>query len=306
MTDRPLENNHNFSNYSMILNLIRNSIRSIVGTKGPPVAFLEPAGDPGLFGPNSVAWLVHEDFISMMIGGISSLVLQSLHPRVLAGVWDHSTFREDLQGRLGRTAFFIAATTYGSTEMATRAIEKVKQIHSKVSGIDELGQSYSATDPHLLGWVHLTETRSFMSACESYHRRNLTQSQKDQYVREMTSLGAMMGASHLPDSYRNTEIAIASYRQELHFGERAQSIIQLLENFPSTPATRPFLKLLCRAGFMNLPDWVYPFIKKRKPGVVERLAVQKSINLMAVPVRRALKDGVAAHARRRVSTSALV
>ncbi len=284
----------------MILNLIRDSIRSIVGTKGPPVAFLEPAGDLGLFGPQSMAWQVHEDFISMMIGGISSLVLQSLHPRVLAGVWDHSTFREDLQGRLGRTAFFIAATTYGSTEMATRAIEKVNQIHRKVTGFDELGQPYCATDPDLLGWVHLTETRSFMSACESYHHRNFTRSQKDQYFREMTSLGALMGASHLPDSYRDTEIAIAAYRPELHFGERAQSIIQLLENFPATPATRPFLKLLSRAGFMNLPDWVYPFIHRRKPGVLETIAVHKSISLMAIPIRAALKDGVAAHARRRV------
>lgn len=290
----------------MILNLIRDSIRGIVGTKGPPVAFLEPAGDPGLFGPNSIAWGVHEDFISMMIGGISSLVLQSLHPKVLAGVWDHSTFREDLQGRLGRTAFFIAATTYGSTEMANRAIDKVNEIHTKVTGIDELGQPYYATDPHLLGWVHLTETRSFMSGYETYHHQNLTHLQRDQYFREMKLLGEKMGAIDLPVSYSDTEIAISSYQHELHYGDRAQTIIELLENFPSTPATRPFLKLLCRAGFMNLPDWVYPFIKRRKPGVLERLAVQKSIKLMALPVRKALKDGVAAHARRRVGALPVV
>lgn len=287
----------------MILNLIRDAIRNIVGTKGPPVEFLEPTGDPGLFGPNSVAWLIHEDFISMMIGGISSLVLQSLHPGVLAGVWDHSTFREDLQGRLGRTAFFIAATTYGSTEMAARAIERVNKIHSKVTGIDELGQPYCATDPHLLGWVHLTETRSFMNGCETYRHQTLTPLQKDQYFLEMKSLGEKMGANHLPSSYQETEDAISSYRHELYFGERAQSIIKMLENFPSTPATKPFLKLLSQAGFMNLPDWAYALIKRRKPGVIERLAVQKSIDLIAIPIRAALKDGVAAHARRRVCAS---
>lgn len=287
----------------MILNIIRDSIRGIVGTKGPPVAFLEPIGDPGLFGPTSMAWVVHEDFISMMIGGISSLVLQALHPRVLAGVWDHSTFREDLQGRLGRTAFFIAATTYGSMEMATRAIEKVNHIHSKVRGFDELGNPYCATDSDLLGWVHLTETASFMKASNTYHLRALTHQQMDQYFSEMKNLGERMGAINLPNSYSSVENALEAYRPELHFGERAQSIIELLANFPSTPASRPFLKLLSRAGFMNLPDWVYPLIKKRKPSLLERIAVRNSINLIALPVRAALKDGVAAHARRRVRVS---
>ena len=95
----------------MINALIQNTIRQLVGGGGPPTAFLTPAGDPGILGPDSMPWDVHADFISMMIGGISSLVLQALHPGALAGVWDHSSFRRDLQGRLGRTAYFIAATT---------------------------------------------------------------------------------------------------------------------------------------------------------------------------------------------------
>jgi len=42
----------------------------MVGGSGPPAAFLSPLGDPGLFGPESITWKVHEDFIAMMIGGI--------------------------------------------------------------------------------------------------------------------------------------------------------------------------------------------------------------------------------------------
>jgi uncharacterized protein (DUF2236 family) len=30
------------------------------------------------------------------------LLLQMLHPAVLAGVWDHSNFRSDMHGRLRR------------------------------------------------------------------------------------------------------------------------------------------------------------------------------------------------------------
>ncbi|QWE16236.1 oxygenase MpaB family protein [Polynucleobacter sp. AP-Nino-20-G2] len=284
----------------MLDELIRKTIREMVGGSGPPVAFLTPKGDPGLFGPESVAWKIHADFISMMIGGISSLILQSLHPQALAGVWDHSTFREDLKGRLGRTAFFIAATTYGPTEMANNVITKVNHIHTKITGLDEFGKPYSATDPHLLAWVHLTETRSFMSAFEDYRKETINPRDKDQYFLEMKSLGERMGAKDLPNTYANTESAIKAYIPELYFGERAKSIIDLLENFPSNLTAKPFIKLISRAGFLNLPGWVYPLIGRATPSYLERLAIRKSIDLIAFPVREALKDGVAAHSLRRV------
>jgi uncharacterized protein (DUF2236 family) len=284
----------------MINELIRQTIREMVGSSGPPIAFLTPQGDRGLFGPESIAWKIHADFISMMIGGISSLIMQALHPQALAGVWDHSSFRQDLKGRLGRTAFFIAATTYGPTEMANQVIDKVNRIHTKITGLDEFGKPYSATDPHLLAWVHLTETRSFMSAFENHRSEKISLDQKNQYFLEMKSLGERIGAIHLPNTYAATEKAIIEFVPELYFGDRAKSIIQLLENFPSNLASKPFVKLISRAGFLNLPDWVYPVIGKPTPSFLERLAIQKSIDLVAIPVREALKDGVAAYSMRRV------
>jgi uncharacterized protein (DUF2236 family) len=284
----------------MIDELIRRSIREMVGGGGPPVAFLEPPGDRGLFGPESIAWKVHADFISMMIGGISSLVLQALHPKALAGVWDHSSFRGDLKGRLGRTAFFIAATTYGSQEMANNAISRVNQIHKKVTGFDEFNEPYRADDPALLAWVHLTETRSFMRSYESYRSEILRSEQKDQYFSEMKMLGEKLGASNLPDSYVGTELAIKQYIPQLHYGDRAKTIIALLDHFPSNLSSKPFVKMISRAGFLNLPDWAYPIIGRAIPSRLERLAISSTIRIMAIPVREALKDGVAAHSLRRV------
>jgi uncharacterized protein (DUF2236 family) len=285
----------------MLDDLIRKTIREMVGgSSGPPVAFLTPKGDRGLFGPESIAWRVHADFISMMIGGISSLVLQALHPQALAGVWDHSSFREDLKGRLGRTAFFIAATTYGSQEMANKIIEKVNQIHTKITGHDEFGKPYSATDPHLLAWVHLTETMSFLEAYQSYRSPKLTSQEQDQYFKEMKMLGEMLGAKNLPDTLKGTKEALASYFPELHYGDRAKSIIQLLDDFPSNLQSKPFVKLISRAGFINLPSWAHTKLKKPIPSTLEKLLINKSINLIAIPVREALKDGVAAHSYRRV------
>src|SRR3982751_6088088 len=74
------------------------------------------------FGPASPVWRVHGDVTAMMVGGVASLLLQMLHPAVLAGVWDHSRFREDMIGRLRRTARFIAVTSYGTREQAEAAI----------------------------------------------------------------------------------------------------------------------------------------------------------------------------------------
>jgi uncharacterized protein (DUF2236 family) len=235
-----------------------------------------------------------------MIGGISSLILQALHPQALAGVWDHSSFREDLKGRLGRTAFFIAATTYGSVEMANKIIKKVNEIHTKITGLDEFGKPYSASDPHLLAWVHLTETLSFLEAYQNHRHPKLTKDEQDQYFKEMKFLGEMLGAHNLPDSLRETQEAIESYLPELHYGERAQSIIQLLDDFPSNLQSRPFVKLISKAGFINLPSWAHGKLKKSVPSTLEKVLVNKSIDLIAIPVREALKDGVAAHSYRRV------
>ena len=285
----------------MLDELIRKTIREMVGgSSGPPVAFLNPKGDRGLFGPESIAWRVHADFISMMIGGISSLVLQALHPQALAGVWDHSSFRKDLKGRLGRTAYFIAATTYGSHEMANGIIDKVNRIHKHIHGSDEFGKPYIATDPRLLAWVHLTETLSFLEAYQSYRQPKLTRQEQDQYFKEMKVLGEMLGAQNLPDTLKGTQEAIESYLPELHYGERAKSIIQLLDDFPSNFQSKPFVKLISKAGFINLPSWAHAELKKSIPSTLEKILVNKSIDLIAIPIRDALKDGVAAHSYRRV------
>ena len=288
-----------------MLESLRSSLRSSIlemvgGGSGPPVAFLTPKGDPGLFGPNSMAWRVHADFISMMIGGIGSLCLQALHPKALAGVWDHSSFRQDLKGRLGRTAFFIAATTYGPKDMALKVIDKVNNIHQNVNGIDETGSPYSASDPHLLKWVHLTETYSFLKAYQKYCSPALTPAQEDQYFKEMKVLGEMMGAVDLPDSLLGTEQAILSFQEELKFGDRAKTIIDLLTHFPSSVQTKPFTVLISRAGFANLPEWALKLIQKPIPSSLEKRLLTTSVNLVAIPVREALKNGVAAHSRRRV------
>ena len=111
---------------------IENQLMSLTGLSLGQLDLENPKGDPGLFGPDSISWQVHGDFSSMLIGGISALLLQALHPLALAGVWDHSNFREDMLGRLRRTSQFVSGTTFGSRRDADWLIEKVRSEERRV------------------------------------------------------------------------------------------------------------------------------------------------------------------------------
>jgi uncharacterized protein (DUF2236 family) len=292
----------------LIKQLIIQQVRSIVNSGKSPTEFLYPPGDPGLFGPDSVVWKVHGDFMSMMIGGISSLILQALHPLALAGVWDHSSFREDLKGRLGRTAFFIAATTYGNTDMATRAISRVRKIHDSLQGVHPDGRVYRVSDPHLLYWVHLTEAYSFLNAHRIYVNPTISESDQNQYFAEMSKisegLGCLIVDGRGNDQFARTvpcvNQAIESYFPELEYSDRSQWVVDLLENFPADPKTYVLNRLIIKAGFYNLPDWAYPMMNRPVPTKIERQLVNQSIYLIAKPVRWAMTNGVHTHAKRRM------
>jgi hypothetical protein len=93
-----------------------------------------PASDDALFPPRIRDPRVHGDVTSMMVGGIAALLTQMLHPKALAGVWDHSDVEEDQLGRLRRTAPLHRVTTFGHRDSAHAAIERVKAIHEQVRG----------------------------------------------------------------------------------------------------------------------------------------------------------------------------
>ena len=71
----------------------------------------DPADD-GFFGPASVTWRLHAD-LSAPVSGLRSLLLQALHPLAMAGVDQHSEWRDDPVGRVASTAAYLLTTTYG-------------------------------------------------------------------------------------------------------------------------------------------------------------------------------------------------
>src|ERR1700722_15389359 len=97
----------------------------------------------GLFGPKSVVWRVHGDVTRMMVGGVAALLLQMLHPAVLAGVWGHSNCREAMRG--GRRVF--SHPIHPTGEEAEAGFHLVRAIHDRIGGTLPGGTPYSANDP---------------------------------------------------------------------------------------------------------------------------------------------------------------
>jgi len=210
----------------------------------------------GLFGPNAVAWRVHGDVTSMMAGGVAGLLLQMLHPSVLAGVWDHSKFRSDMQGRLRRTARFIALTTFSGRDEAMAAIGRVRGIHNHVRGVLPDGTPYEANDPAALAWVHLTETTSFLAGWVRYAEPGMTVADQNRYFAEMAQIAEALGADPVPRSRLEARRMISAMRPRLAVDERTRQMAQLVlkQRAPSL-LTEPMHALISQAGIDLLPDW---------------------------------------------------
>ncbi len=212
--------------------------------------------DDGLFPPGSVVRRVHSDVTAMMVGGVAGLLMQMLHPAVLAGVWDHSRFREDMLGRLRRTARFIALTTYGGRDEAEAAIARVRAIHERVRGTVPAGEAYAAADPRLLAWVHVTEATCFLNAWVRYAEPRMTRADRDAYFAEFARVAEALGADPVPRSEAAAERLIASMRPELRADARSREVSRLiLRQRAPRPAAEPVQQLTFRAAIDLLPDW---------------------------------------------------
>jgi len=186
---------------------------AIAGDQGLTPAELADADDPGLFGPTSPVWRVHGD-AAMLIGGLRALLLQTLHPLAMAGVSDHSDYREDPWGRLHRTGRFVGATTFGKTAVAERQIAVVRRIHDRVTGTAPDGRPYSANDPHLLLWVHVTEVDSFLAAFDRHGYGKLTDAERDGYVDGMAQIARRLGSEEPPRTTDELAECIELFRTE--------------------------------------------------------------------------------------------
>ena len=191
-----------------------------------------------LIADDSPVRVVHAD-ISMLVGGLRALLLQSLQPRAMAGVAEHSNYRTDPWGRLQRTADFLGVVTFGPRDWALQSIEVVRTVHRRVQGVSPQGEPYSATDPHLLRWVHIAELDSFLAAHRVFGAARLDRADEDRYVADMAPVAELLGATDVPRSVDELREALRSYAPELRSTKYARDAARYLAFPPGlNPAER--------------------------------------------------------------------
>jgi len=231
---------------------------------------------------------VHAD-AAMFIGGLRALLLQSLHPLAMAGVADHSDYRNDPWGRLQRTADFLATTSFGTMEMGDASIAAVRRIHDRVTGTAPDGRSYAANDPHLLAWVHVAEVDSFLSAYDRYGAEPLTGADRDTYIAQSGEIARALGADPVPTTESEVAEVLRSYRPELRSTPAAREAARYLLLQPPLPlSSRPAYGLLAAAASSLLPLWarrqlLIPFLP-----LTENVAVRPAGAFITGTIRWAL------------------
>lgn len=282
--------------------MIRKVLTRLFG--GPPFDPAVDPGDPGLTGPGSASWIVIGE-PAAIAGGLRGLLVQVAHPLAMAGVHDHSAFREDPLGRLQRTSAYVTTTTFGSTREALQVSRRVRAVHPRVRGTAPDGRSYRADDPRLLTWVSIALTSSFLTGHRLWAPQVLSSREEDAFVAQQSSIGALLdprvdldgllrdvaaqaelraGRVHLPmiaDGTLPTSVAaledvLASFRHDLGINHQGREALAFLARPPIPLAARAGYRSLLTGALGSLEPHLQAALERRRPGWVSRAAVAQA------------------------------
>jgi uncharacterized protein (DUF2236 family) len=227
----------------------------------PAVDFTRPFGEAALVSHTSVSWQVFRNPLTVAVGGIAAVILELAEPRVRAGVWEHSTFRQDPVRRLERTGLAAMVTVYGARSVAEAMIAGVGRMHSRVRGVDESGIAYQATDRDLLTWVHATASFGFLEAFCRYVTP-LPVGVRDRFFAEGQESAALYGATGAPSSHLECEGLFQRVRPSLQPSGTIAEFLGIMNTAPLLP------------GLLRLP---------------QRLLVSAAVDLVPVTIRERLR-----------------
>lgn len=146
---------------------------------------------------DSKIWQVNREMVLLLAGG-RALLMQLAHPKVAAGVAEHSRFQEDPFGRLYRTMNTMWSIVFDRRSEAGGALERVENIHKRVHGIVSDGETlqagtrYDAFDQELLLWVHATLIDSALVAYDRFVAP-LPKRERDAYYDDSRKLACLFG-----------------------------------------------------------------------------------------------------------------
>lgn len=278
---------------------VNRDIRQSIGlSNDPPLRCNDP--DEAYFALDSVARIIHGDLPPMLVGGLGSLFIQMLHPHTMAGVAQHSRYREDPLGRLLQTANFIGFTTYGTRAQAYASIERVLAVHQAVRGVADDGTPYYANDPHLLAWVHAAETSMFLAGYLRYGGIRLSDADADRYVNEMAQLARDLGMVDPPTTVDELEATIQRFRPELRLipdGAIARDFV--VRGVQGTTIRRSVNWLLVRSSFALMKPWELELLGVKHRPIRDRLFIRPATALLCRILRLFVPPPTTSRARDR-------
>jgi uncharacterized protein (DUF2236 family) len=189
--------------------------------------------NPGLYAEDSITRRVNRENV-LFLGGGRALLMQLAHPKVAAGVDEHSDFRVHPLRRLRRTILMTMAIVFGDRETALAAARAVNQVHARVRGSD-----YRAVDPDLLLWVHATLMDTALVTSETFVRP-LVPREREEFYQEFKLLGELLGIPRdkFPGTLGDFDAYVAGMIEDgpVRVDQRAHALARLV--------LRPKLRLL--------------------------------------------------------------
>jgi uncharacterized protein (DUF2236 family) len=149
------------------------------------------------FPRDSAIWRVDRE-MALLLGGGRALLMQIAHPKIAAGVADHSRFLADPLGRLKQTMETMWSIVFDDLQRAQAALARLSETHKRVQGrvcaveVSSGGAAYSAQDPELLLWVHATLVDSALVVYDRFVGP-LSNEERRRYYDDSKKLGVLLG-----------------------------------------------------------------------------------------------------------------
>jgi uncharacterized protein (DUF2236 family) len=232
---------------------------------------------PGLYPEDSITRRVNRENV-LLLGGGRALLMQLAHPKVAAGVDEHSDFRTRPIQRLRRTIRMTMAIVFGDRETALAAARTVNQTHGRVRGAD-----YRALDPDLLLWVHATLVDSALVTYETFVKP-LSVREREAFFQESKLLGELLGIprERFPETLADFSAYVDSMlASEVQVGPRALEL--------GTLVLRPRLRLLpgpAMVPFEAVTAGLLPSVLREQYGLRWGGAQQRLFRLMVIALPR--------------------
>lgn len=158
-----------------------SNIHELTPENREPQSSAELSLERATLGSNSLLWHYAGD---MRIGftGLSTGVLQLMHPGIGAGVAEHSNFFNEPWQRIERSLPWIMGVIFDPDAEATG--RTVRDFHKDIKGTDSQGRHYHALQAETYWWAHATFQNMVEQVIDRFSQRQLSSLDREQLYQE--------------------------------------------------------------------------------------------------------------------------